>query len=78
MLERILERKLTERVKELACLYAVARIAQRPDDPLPDLVRAVVEAVPQGLQFPEAAMVQVRLDEQEFDEAGSPIAFSRS
>ena len=72
MPENISERKLTERVKELACLYAIARIAQRPDDPLPDLVRAVVDAIPQGLQFPEAAMVQVRLDGQEFGEGGSP------
>ena len=71
MPERISERKLTERVKELACLYAVARIAQRPDDPLPDLVRAVVAAIPQGFQFPEAAMVHVRLDEQEYGAAGS-------
>lgn len=70
MPERISERKLTERVKELACLYAVARIAQRPDDPLLDLVRAVATAIPQGFQFPEAALVQVRLDEQEFGATG--------
>ena len=70
MPQRISERKLTERVKELACLYAVARIAQRPDDPLPDLVRAVADAIPQGFQFPEAAVVHVSLDDQDYGSAG--------
>ena len=73
MPEKISERKLTERVKELACLYAVARIAQRPDEPVPDIVRAIVDVIPSGFQYSEQALVEVMLDEQQFGARGGSV-----
>lgn len=63
------QRRLTERVKELSCLYAIARIAHDLDDQLPILLQRVVEVIPQGWQFPEGAVVHLQLDEQEFGTA---------
>ncbi len=63
---RVNQRRLAERVKELSCLYAIARIAQTHDGDLPMFLQRVVEAIPQGWQFPEAAVVHVQLDDQEF------------
>lgn len=70
MQEQITKRKLAERVKELSCLYAVARVAQANEHSLPTLFREVVKVIPQGWQFPGQAMVQLRLDDQEY---GTPV-----
>lgn len=66
MPDQINERKLAERVKELSCLYAVARVAQANERSLPERLQEVVDVIPRGWQFPEAAMVHLRLDDQEF------------
>jgi len=60
------ERKLTERVKELACLYAVARIAQKQDTSLSELIDGIVTIIPQGFQFPDIAEAIVRFDDRVF------------
>lgn len=60
------ERQLAERIKELSCLYAVARSVQQQDRPLPELLQEVINVVPQGWQFPEAAEVRIRLDDAVF------------
>ncbi len=60
------ERALAERIRELSCLYAVARSVRQHDRPLPELLQEVVDQVPRGLQFPEAALVSIQLDDLVF------------
>ncbi len=64
------KRELAERVKELSCLYAVARSVQRHDRSLPERLHHVVEVVQQGWQFPEEARVRIQLDDAVF---GDPV-----
>ncbi|MBP7156290.1 MAG: sensor histidine kinase [Flavobacteriales bacterium] len=63
---RINQKKLAERVKELSCLYAIARVAQAHDEQLTTFLERVVEVIPQGWQFPESALVHLQLDDKEF------------
>ena len=59
------ERKLAERVKELDCLYALAKITQAYERPLPEILEEALKVVPTGWQFPDAAHVLVQLDDME-------------
>jgi len=49
--------KLRERIKELGCLYAVARIAQTQDMGLEPMLVAMVRTIPQGWQRPDELWV---------------------
>jgi hypothetical protein len=55
-------RTLQERAKELNCLYRVEEILRAGEAPLPELLQALVEALPPGWQHPAAcaAHAQVR------------------
>ncbi len=46
---------LQERIKELTCLYQIARVMERPQNPLDDVLRSVVEALPPAWQYPAIA-----------------------
>lgn len=54
--------KLRERIKELQCLYAVSRIAQKEDLGFEGMVNAFVAAIPQGWQWPEVLWAGLVLD----------------
>ena len=55
--------KLQERIKELQCLYAVARIAQHPESGLQAMLTAIVRTIPQGWQFPDELGVSLIVDD---------------
>jgi len=55
---------LRERVKELTCLYGIARAAQQPGATLEETLRAIVELLPPAWQYPEAARARLAVDEQ--------------
>lgn len=57
---------LRERVKELTCLYAIAKAAQRPDIPLVDLLQQILPILPPSLLHPEAAGARIQLDDEEY------------
>lgn len=54
--------KLRERIKELGCLYAVARIAQTQDLGLEPMLVAMVRTIPQGWQRPDELWVALEVD----------------
>ncbi len=56
------ERDLRERVKELGCLYAISRLAQRKDISLDELAEAVTGLLCASWQFPDLAAARVELD----------------
>ena len=53
---------LTERVKELTCLYGIAQIAGRPDLSLEEVLQDIVEHLPAAWQYPEATLARLVLD----------------
>jgi pyruvate, water dikinase len=56
--EQIL-RFLTERAKELNCLYKVEELLKDPDAKIPMICRNLVQAIPAGWQFPEICQVKI-------------------
>jgi len=55
---------LAERVKELTCLYAIARIVQEPGIQLDEIFHQIVALLPPGWQYPEIAHGRIVLDGQ--------------
>jgi two-component system, NtrC family, sensor kinase len=53
---------LRERVKELTCLYGIARAERTPGLSLSELLQQIVELLPPAWQFPEVATARIRLD----------------
>jgi len=53
---------LTERVKELTCLYGMAQIARQPGLSLEEIIQRIVELLPPAWQYPEAAVARIILD----------------
>ncbi len=56
------ESALRERVKELTCLYGIARITQVPEMPLREALQAIVELLPPAWQYPERASARIIVD----------------
>ncbi len=53
---------LTERVKELTCLYGIAQIAGEPGLSLEEIIQDIVEHLPPAWQYPETAYARIILD----------------
>jgi two-component system NtrC family sensor kinase len=51
-----------ERVKELACLYGIAQIAERPGASLEQILRGTVGLLPHAWQYPEVTAARITLD----------------
>lgn len=62
--ERV-EWALRERVKELTCLYGIARVTQR-DQTLEQALKDIAELLPPAWQFSDVACARIVLDDQEF------------
>jgi signal transduction histidine kinase len=60
--ERDAEWALSERVKELTCLYGVANVARRDGAALDEQLAAIADLLPAGWQYPEIAMARVVVD----------------
>ncbi|MCG6920804.1 MAG: hypothetical protein LJF15_06945 [Acidobacteria bacterium] len=61
---------LTERVKELTCMYGIARIAATPNVALDEALQSIVELLPAAWQYPERATARITLEESEFRTRG--------
>lgn len=57
---------LQERVKELTCLYRLARLADRQDLSLDGFLQSAAELLPAAWLHPEVAVGQIILDERSF------------
>jgi hypothetical protein len=53
---------LRERVKELTCLYGIARVAQRRDIPLDETLQDIAELLPPAWQHPQITTARILLD----------------
>jgi hypothetical protein len=58
--------KLTERAKELKCIYSIIEILKDEEAAVPVIIRRIIEAIPPGWQHPTVCEVKVVLDNQAF------------
>lgn len=64
--DRRSQHALRERVKELACLYAIAQVLESAEGPVSETFAEIVQLLPPAWQFPEALVARIRIDETEF------------
>jgi DNA-binding CsgD family transcriptional regulator len=60
------ERALRERIKELNCLYGIARLADRCHDSLEDMLRSLVDFLPLSWQYPDISCARIIYKGQTF------------
>jgi hypothetical protein len=60
--DRIIE-TLQERAKELNCLYRVHELINRPDTPLDEVCRGLLEALPPGWQYPAICWARIVIED---------------
>jgi hypothetical protein len=53
--EKTLELALVERVKELTCLYSIAKVASETNLSLSQTMQRIAELLPSGWRYPEIA-----------------------
>ena len=53
---------LRERVKELICLYGIARLAAQSNIPLEEILQSIVELLPPACLYPEITFAEIILD----------------
>lgn len=53
---------LGERVKELTCLYSLAKLAERPGISLEEILQGIVNLIPPAWQYPEITFSRIILD----------------
>ena len=71
--EEALQRRsaeLTERVKELQCLYSLSTVMGQPDLPLVDKLVQVAGLIPSGWKYPEAARARISVGERSYSSPG--------
>ena len=61
---------LRERVKELTCLYGIARVVQEPGFSLPETLRAIAALLAPAWQYPEIACARIVLDGRSYTTSG--------
>ena len=57
---------LRERIKELNCLYSIARLAERYCDSMEDFLKCLADILPLSWQYPEMACARIALKDQIF------------
>ncbi len=59
-----------ERLKELACLYSITQVAERPGISLEEILQCIVELLPHAWQYPEIAFGRIILDRVAYSAPG--------
>jgi pyruvate,water dikinase len=57
---------LTERAKELTCLYAIEESLREPDTDIDHVCERIIAAIPPGWQFPECCVAKITLEGREY------------
>lgn len=63
-------RSLSERAKELNCLYEVDEALSKADAPLAEVAQDLVERLPRGWQFPDVCCARLSLEGSEYTSKG--------
>jgi len=75
--ERRAQAALRERVKELTCLYSIARVIEDSGDNPEAALSRIVETLPPAWQYPELAVARIVLDESEYATGDIETTYSR-
>ena len=67
--ERI-EHALRERVKELRCLYGIAKLMERYEPSLDSLLQGAVDLLPPSWQYPEVTCARIIFEEKQYKSSG--------
>jgi two-component system, NtrC family, sensor kinase len=59
-------RQLTERIKELNCLYAISELKERPGITLEKIIEGTVKLIPPAWQYPKATCARIIMDGREY------------
>lgn len=70
-------RELSERVKELECLYRVSELLDGPEAPTAATLTALADALPHALQRPQSASARVAVRGRAFETPGFAQAAAR-
>ncbi len=68
--KRQTEGALRERVKELDCLFAVARLVEKEGVSLADIIQGVADLIPGAWQYPDVTCAKITVDESEHKTEG--------
>ena len=66
---RDLAHKLSERVKELNCLYGISRLVEDRNSSVNEILQGVVNLTPPAWQYPEVTCARIKLKNQQFKTA---------
>jgi signal transduction histidine kinase len=69
LMHRHAQIELRERVKELTCLYGIAKVVQEPGISLKGILQKVVELLPPGWLYPEIASARIVVDRSSYKTA---------
>ncbi len=58
--------KLRERVKELTCLYGIARLVEEPGISLEKILGGIADLLPPAMRYPDIASARIILDDKEY------------
>nr|KXH69850.1 MAG: hypothetical protein AM324_01875 [Candidatus Thorarchaeota archaeon SMTZ1-83] len=61
---------LRERIKELTCLYGIAKLAEREGISLEETLQGIVELLPPAWQYPDIASARIVLDGKSYSTRG--------
>lgn len=59
-------RELSERVKELNCLYGISKIVEDPNAPQHRILQEIANLIPTGFRYPDVACARIKIDGAEF------------
>lgn len=63
---------LRERVKELTCLYGIARLVVEPGTSLEEILQGIVKLLPSAWLYPEIAFARIILDDRSYSTLAFP------
>jgi signal transduction histidine kinase len=61
---------LRERIKELTCLYGIAKLVERPGISLEETLEGIVQLLPPAWQYPDISSARIVLDGKSYSTAG--------
>ena len=65
-----LQVELRERVKELTCLYGIAKLVARPEISLEEVLQSTVELLPPGWLYPDVCCAHIELNDRTYTTPG--------
>ncbi len=66
LIHRRAQVELRERIKELTCLYGIAKLVEQADISLEEILQGIVELLPSAWLYPDVASARITLDRRSY------------